>query len=92
MKGCLGRSGLLSIYFPVLFCLLSFYPDWAQQLMAYMPFQAISYIPSMIITESFQGAAVSDGLFTQAAWCVLLWFPIALLWRVAKKRLVVQGG
>ncbi|KLR75266.1 daunorubicin ABC transporter permease, partial [Geobacillus sp. T6] len=91
-EGLLRAKRFIIDLFSGLILPLSFYPDWAQQLMAYMPFQAISYIPSMIITESFQGAAVSDGLFTQAAWCVLLWFPIALLWRVAKKRLVVQGG
>ncbi|ADU92978.1 ABC transporter permease [Geobacillus sp. Y412MC52] len=91
-EGLLRAKRFIIDLFSGLILPLSFYPDWAQQLMAYMPFQAISYIPSMIITESFRGAAVSDGLFTQAAWCVLLLFPIALLWRVAKKRLVVQGG
>lgn len=60
--------------------------------MDYFPFQAISYIPSMIITESFQGADVRDGLIVQVAWCALLLLPIGLLWRMAKKRLVVQGG
>ncbi|MDF9298275.1 ABC transporter permease [Geobacillus stearothermophilus] len=91
-EGLLRAKRFIIDLFSGLILPLSFYPDWAQQLMAYMPFQAISYIPSMIITESFQGAAVRDGLLLQAAWCVLLWFPIVLLWRVAKKRLVVQGG
>ena len=34
---------------------ISFYPVWAQNLMSYLPFQAISYVPSMIFTEGFVG-------------------------------------
>ncbi|MBB6455103.1 ABC-2 type transport system permease protein [Salirhabdus euzebyi] len=71
---------------------ISFYPIWAQDVMAFFPFQAISYIPSMIFTNGFQGNALYDAIMFQLMWSVLLLIPIFVLWRVAKKRLVVQGG
>jgi ABC-2 type transport system permease protein len=71
---------------------ISFYPLWAQDIMGFLPFQAISYIPSMIFTEGFEGGEVFHALITQCIWAVVLIIPIQLLWLVAKKRLIVQGG
>ena len=40
---------------------ISFYPIWAQDIMTYLPFQAISYVPSMIFTEGFVGQEILSG-------------------------------
>lgn len=71
---------------------ISFYPVWAQQIMTFFPFQAISYIPSMIFTEGMQGRAIWNAILFQAVWSVVLLIPIVIMWNMAKKRLVVQGG
>ncbi|WP_404431562.1 ABC transporter permease [Sutcliffiella horikoshii] len=71
---------------------ISFYPLWAQDVMSFLPFQAISYIPSMIFTEGITGNAVFQSLFMQMVWVFILIIPIQLLWNLAKKQLVVQGG
>ena len=71
---------------------ISFYPLWAQDIMSFLPFQAISYIPSMIFTEGITGNAVFQALFMQMVWVFILIIPIQLLWSLAKKQLVVQGG
>jgi ABC-2 type transport system permease protein len=71
---------------------ISFYPLWAQDVMSFLPFQAISYIPSMIFTEGITGNAVFQALLMQAVWVFILIIPIQLLWNLAKKQLVVQGG
>lgn len=71
---------------------ISFYPDWAQGLMAYLPFQAISYVPSMIFTGGFVGQEIYNALLLQAVWVLILLIPIRLLWILAKKHLIVQGG
>jgi ABC-2 type transport system permease protein len=71
---------------------LSFYPMWAQNIMSYLPFQGISYIPSMIFTEGFKGSQVFEALINQAAWSVILIIPVYVLWVLAKRQLVVQGG
>ncbi|WP_338448161.1 ABC-2 family transporter protein [Niallia oryzisoli] len=71
---------------------ISFYPGWAQDLMTYLPFQAISYVPSMIFTEGFAGQEITNALLLQAVWVLILLIPIRLLWSLAKKHLIVQGG
>lgn len=71
---------------------ISFFPVWAQKIMAFLPFQAISYIPSMIFTQGFSGKEIYAGLLNQLVWIVVLLLPIQVLWVAAKKQLVVQGG
>ncbi|WP_053363200.1 daunorubicin ABC transporter permease [Bacillus sp. FJAT-27251] len=71
---------------------VSFYPLWAQDIMGYLPFQAISYIPSMIFTEGFAGQEIYHALILQAIWALILLMPIQMLWLLAKKQLIVQGG
>jgi ABC-2 type transport system permease protein len=71
---------------------VSFYPLWAQDIMGYLPFQAISYIPSMIFTEGFAGQEIYQALILQAIWALILLVPIEMLWLLAKKQLIVQGG
>lgn len=71
---------------------ISFYPLWAQSVMNYLPFQAISYIPSMIFTEGFSGNEIYTAIAMQAFWALILIIPIQLLWVLAKKQLIVQGG
>ncbi|WP_407269901.1 ABC transporter permease [Radiobacillus sp. PE A8.2] len=71
---------------------ISFYPLWAQQIMGFLPFQAISYVPSMIFTDSFTQQEVYQAILSQFIWSILLIIPIYLLWTLAKRRLIVQGG
>ncbi|OIJ14298.1 daunorubicin ABC transporter permease [Anaerobacillus arseniciselenatis] len=71
---------------------ISFYPLWAQSVMTYLPFQAISYIPSMIFTEGFVGSEIYTAIALQAFWALVLIIPIQVLWLLAKKQLIVQGG
>lgn len=71
---------------------ISFYPLWAQEIMEWFPFQAISYMPSMIFTEGFQGHEVIEALLLQAFWAIILIIPIQLMWSIAKKQMVIQGG
>jgi len=71
---------------------ISFYPLWAQQAMFFLPFQAISYIPSMIFTEAFVGQEIYQAIIFQVIWAAILIIPVQLLWVIAKKQLVVQGG
>ncbi|ALC92108.1 daunorubicin ABC transporter permease [Bacillus sp. FJAT-18017] len=71
---------------------MSFFPGWAQEIMKYLPFQGISYIPSMIVTKGFTGSQVVEALLQQAVWVLILLVPIYILWQLAKKQLIIQGG
>ncbi|AIE59159.1 ABC transporter permease [Bacillus methanolicus] len=71
---------------------ISFFPAWAQDIMKFLPFQGISYIPSMIFTEGFSRSEAIDALIFQGIWVIVLIFPIQILWMAAKKQLIIQGG
>jgi ABC-2 type transport system permease protein len=46
----------------------------------------------MIFTEGFVGQEIYNALISQVFWVVILLIPIRLLWSLAKKHLIVQGG
>jgi ABC-2 type transport system permease protein len=71
---------------------ISFFPLWSQEVMKFFPFQAISYIPSMIFTEGFKGIELFHALMFQFVWAIVLIIPIKILWVMAKKQLIIQGG
>lgn len=80
---------------------ISLFPGWLKALSAWMPFQAISYLPCAIWLGKAGGRApwlgegdglVARALLVQAAWVVGLVLCGALGWRAARRRLVVQGG
>jgi ABC-2 type transport system permease protein len=69
-----------------------FYPDWMQKVLEFLPFQAISYLPSTVLVKGLAGSDFVHAILIQAVWCVLLWIPIQLIWLKARKTLIVQGG
>lgn len=71
---------------------ISFYPPWAQDLIKYLPFQSISYLPNLIYLEKISGWAAVQVLITQLVWILILALIAKLIWRRALAALVVQGG
>jgi ABC-2 type transport system permease protein len=90
--GVMRAKRVLVDLFSGLILPISFYPGWARVILEYLPFQAISYLPSMIFTNAINGSHVGQALAIQAGWVLLLIIPIRLMWVRAKKTLVVQGG
>ncbi|EJW19483.1 ABC-2 family transporter protein [Paenibacillus alvei] len=71
---------------------ISFFPGWLLALNEWLPFQAITYLPSSVFTGRVAGDQVWAALGIQLLWAVVLVIPIVLLWRSARRRLFVQGG
>lgn len=71
---------------------ISFFPQWAESLIGWTPFPAITYLPSSVFTGRIVGAQALEALLVQVVWCAALVLPIILVWRVARRRLFVQGG
>lgn len=71
---------------------ISFYPEWAQTILSFLPFQAIGYLPSIILVQGLTGEAYLNAIAVQITWSILLCIPIALTWMKAKKTMIVQGG
>lgn len=71
---------------------MAFFPGWAQAALNWLPFPAITYLPSSVFTGRMNGGEVWNALLVQAIWFAVLIIPIVLMWRAARKRLFVQGG
>jgi ABC-2 type transport system permease protein len=68
---------------------LWFMPEWLRLLAQWLPFQATTYAPVAVYLGQ---AGVWATLGTQLAWCAVLLMLLALMWRRALHRVVVQGG
>lgn len=68
---------------------LTFFPEWAQDALRLLPFQAVTYTPVSMYLGTIP---VPEGLGVQALWLALLAVLVRLLWRRAASHLTVQGG
>ncbi|AVX20915.1 MULTISPECIES: ABC-2 family transporter protein [Carboxydocella] len=71
---------------------ISFYPAWAQQIIDFLPFRSISYLPTLIWLGKISPAAGWQVLAEQVLWFLVLAFISRLLWQRALKGLMIQGG
>ncbi|MEC0229624.1 ABC transporter permease [Paenibacillus alba] len=71
---------------------VTFFPGWFGSLLKWLPFQAITYLPSATFTGKITGSEIVSSLGIQVAWFLLLIIPIYALWVKSKTRLFVQGG
>lgn len=70
----------------------TFFPDWFQTVMAWLPFQAISYVPVTVYLGLREGTALQEALLLQAAWALGLFVLGRVVWSVSVKRVTLQGG
>ncbi|WP_042167270.1 ABC transporter permease [Paenibacillus gorillae] len=71
---------------------IAFFPGWLSAVMQWLPFQAITYLPSAVFTGRTPLHEAYGAIGLQIVWFVLLLLPILFVWRAARKRLFVQGG
>lgn len=71
---------------------IAFFPGWLENIMKWLPFQAITYLPSALFTGRLPLSDAHQIYFIQFIWLVILFIPIFLMWKAAKKRMFVQGG
>jgi ABC-2 type transport system permease protein len=74
-----------------MFIPLEMFPDWLRKLVAWMPFQFITYAPPRAFVD-FEPGFVLQALVGQTTYAVLLVAAISLVWQVAQRRMVVHGG
>ncbi|WP_024286640.1 ABC-2 family transporter protein [Cellulomonas sp. KRMCY2] len=71
---------------------VSVFPGVLRTLVAWLPFQATTYVPASIYVGALDGAAAWRSIGVQLAWVAVLGVLAALVWRRAMLRVVVQGG
>lgn len=70
----------------------TFFPDWFQTAVSWLPFQAISYVPVTIYLGRHEGDALAKALLTQAAWAIALLLLGRWLWNRSVRHVTLQGG
>jgi ABC-2 type transport system permease protein len=81
-------AGLFSGYFLP----LEFFPGWLAAIAHALPFGAMIYTPAAIYAGSLAGMAAVAAVLGQLAWVAALFGAGRLLFVMAYRRLVVQGG
>jgi ABC-2 type transport system permease protein len=71
---------------------LSLFPGWLEGLVLALPFRGIAYVPLSIYTGAIRGAEIWINILAQLAWAGALILLTRLIWLLARRRLVVQGG
>jgi len=70
----------------------TFFPEWFQGVVTWLPFQGMSYIPVTIYLGKRTGADLYEGLLLQVGWSLLLFLLGRLAWNISVHRVTVQGG
>ncbi|UVI30905.1 ABC transporter permease [Paenibacillus spongiae] len=91
-EGMLRMKRVLVDLFSGVIIPISFFPGWLEATMKWLPFQAITYLPSSVFTGRTAGEEAFRVLGLQVVWFLALIIPIAWVWRQARYRLFVQGG
>lgn len=71
---------------------LSFYPLWFQKISGVLPFQASVYLPTQIFLGRVEGTELAVTLLVQFAWVVVLWIGARFCFRLAVRKITIQGG
>lgn len=71
---------------------LPFFPKKYLFLLELSPFTYMQNIPFRIYSGDLAGAEICPCIAKQIFWLVTLWFMGIVLWKLAERRIVVQGG
>ncbi len=70
----------------------TFFPDWFQTAVKFLPFQSLSYVPVTIYLGKHSGRGLLAAIALQALWAVVLFVAGRLLWNRAMRNVTLQGG
>jgi len=70
----------------------TFFPLWVQDIIGWLPFQAVSYIPVTIYLGLRPADQLLSALLLQAAWALGLFVAGRLVWNASVRRVTLQGG
>lgn len=71
---------------------LAFMPPVLKTVLSVLPFASLSYTPVMLYMGLYDAPAIIWSVSLQVFWLVFFWGLSKLIWRLATKRLCVQGG
>ena len=82
-----AQNLLSGVYAP-----LWFFPDWFVTLSSFLPFQATLSVPLSLYVGRIPLSDAGPALLVQAVWVTVLALFTRLVWRLAARRVISQGG
>jgi ABC-2 type transport system permease protein len=82
-----AQNLLSGVYAP-----LWFFPDWFVTLSGFLPFQATLSVPLSLYVGRIPLSDAGPALLVQAAWVMALALFTRLVWRLAARQVISQGG
>ncbi|MGV9305853.1 MULTISPECIES: ABC transporter permease [unclassified Nonomuraea] len=83
---------LVSQFFAGTMVPLSFFPGALGVLADALPFKYLGYVPAAIYVGRLSSAEIARALLVELAWIAALWALLWALWRLAHRRVVINGG
>lgn len=71
---------------------ITMFPDLLYKINLFLPFRAIYAIPVTILTDQMETETISESIITQLIWIICLYVIAEIVWKVGKRKLIVQGG
>lgn len=71
---------------------ITFFPNWLQRILSFLPFPQISYTPLQIYLGREQGWYALHALSSQALWAAILYLAGKFYWKRSTRRLSILGG
>ena len=71
---------------------VSLFPDLLSRINCLLPFQAIYGIPVTILTSPMETYRIQRNLFLQLLWIIILFGITEEIWKLGRRKIVVQGG
>jgi ABC-2 type transport system permease protein len=90
--GVLRAKGICVDFLSGVLIPFTFFPEWVQTSVRFLPFQGLSYVPVMVYLEKDPGGSLASALLLQAAWAVGLFVVGRIVWTRAVRRVTLQGG
>lgn len=71
---------------------LAFFPSILKNVIEWLPFKDMVYTPISIYLGFLKGQEVYEALMIQAIWIIVLWIGTRIFYKIALKKVVIQGG
>lgn len=71
---------------------ITLFPDLLYKINLLLPFRAIYAIPVTIMTNEMETKAILELIIIQLIWIICLYFITEIVWKIGKRKLIVQGG
>ena len=91
-EGLMRMKRVMVDFFSGVMIPIAFFPGWLEAIAKWLPFQAITYLPSSLFTGRTPMSEAGSIFLIQLVWLLVLLIPIIFMWRAARTRLFVQGG